>query len=256
MKIALEISGEVRTFNHPLVRDSWTKYATDLKADLFISVWEHRGISFYSRNFSLAERQEAIQDLNLGVLQAYSNVKDLEIEDYNQWFDALSDDFANFLTQHKECSSSAPQLYKIWRASLLRRRYEEKHGKYDIVIRMRPDFLFINSFDFSNFKKNTIFHINFGTPGAYFPQRIYDIMFYGGSDEMTKICDAWTQYVKIFFDPFQNGLNPKDACRLLYIQTQKQGLNIENVSHRVGDIYRDGTLESFKIGLAGWGLTP
>ncbi len=257
MRVAICLSGEVRTFLHPLVRDGWKRYIEPLNASLFISVWQHLGVSYYTKNFSLADPQEEYPNLLGELKESYCNIKDIELEDYNKWFATLPDDLAHFLVTYRECASSAPQLYKIFKADLLRRLYEvENNFKYDIVIRLRPDFLAINPFDFSNFKDDTVFNINFGVPGAFSKNRIYDIIFYGGSKEMTKLCGAWSNYINLLRDPFENGLGKNDCCRLLYIQAQKQGLNIENVSHRIGDIYRDGTLDEFKTGLSGWGLTP
>jgi hypothetical protein len=108
-------------------------------------------------NFEKKDQIESIKDL---VSRNYSNIKSINIENYNSWIDSLNSDIKNIAYNEnysKLTVNSYAQLYKIYDSVLMKYEYEFRNNlKYDIVIRLRPDNLFILDLEFDNFISSQI----------------------------------------------------------------------------------------------------
>jgi hypothetical protein len=253
-KIAVCISGELRYYNHPYVIDGYNKFIQTLNPDVFISVWDHIGESMnhgYIDPGSIKEKNDNIlHDIN----KIYKNIVSLEIENYNDWFNMLSIKEKTYYTDNRfnnRTINSYTQLYKIYRANLLKQQHEQYlNTNYDIVIRMRPDNLFISSID-TNIEPETIYNINL--LNTFYPRRIYDIFFYGDSKSMDTVCNSYTEFEYLLNNPFGNGLCQRDACRLLYLQAGLNSIVVESTKHRMCDVYRGMPYEEYMNWMHSWG---
>jgi hypothetical protein len=63
--------------------------------------------------------------------------------------------------------------------------------------------------------QNKIFTLN--PPKIFYPNRIYDIFFYGNNESMNKLCDCWLTILDCINNPFDNRLPNVDSCRVLYV---------------------------------------
>lgn len=255
-RVALLLCGEMRNFDHPiLLQNNMCNLINLHNCDIFVSTWRHRGYSFnhgntnkksYADNSIIAE----------SVINVYGKerVKALSIEDFTHWkqniLDADSRDILDtgFYNGHNLCPATCvPQLYKIWDANRLKTEYELKNGfTYDVVIRFRPDVCFIYPIPLKNILElpdNTIIHMN--PPKIFYPNRIYDIFFFGRSSSMNNVTNSWQRIHELIRHPFDNGLSPVDCCRILYIMANIVcGYKVIEIPHCLGDIYRD---ENFKL---------
>lgn len=254
-RVAVCLSGEVRFFTDELVMSGFETYIESWNPDVFISTWDHVGVSMNHGYIPPKEVKEREDTLHLHIENTYKNIKAVEFENYNEWIDAIPQEDYNVVysdTLSSRTINSYPQLYKIHKANNLKLAYEEKLGfKYDVVLRVRPDNLFIRPLDLEGMSKGVIYDVNL--KGAYYPNRIYDVFFYGGSEEMDTVCNAYVKFKELLFDPFNNGLCPRDTCRLLYIQATKAGLICESTKNRPCDIYRGQTFEEYCDLLQSWG---
>jgi hypothetical protein len=255
LKIAVCISGEMRFFNNRLVIDGYNKFVQSLMPDVFISTWDHIGVSMNHGYIDPYENKQIDASLEDSIKSVYSNIKYLRIENYNTWIESIPIGVKESVYNgpyNPRTVNSYSQLYKIADSIDMKSKYENENGfTYDIVIRLRPDNLFIKNFDF-NINFSTIYHINL--PGdAYYPHRIYDILFYGDSTSMNKIGDTFKNYMYLLHDSFDNGLCKRDASRLMYLQALLSGLKVETTQNRLTDIYRGGTLEDYVTLLKSWG---
>lgn len=231
MKVALCLSGQLRCFNHPMVIESFNKTFSDLDYDIFISTWGDMNIT---------------GNIKDDIESVYGNIKSINVENYDEWFQSIDDNLRNISQQpnppHKP--TSLPQLYMIYKCNELKKKYEHDNGiTYDIVFRVRPDLLFVNKVDITNFNNNTVFNINFGK--AYHPNRIYDIFFYGDSKTMDTLSNSFLSYVDLVNHDFDNRLNKVDACRLLYLQCYNNNINVQNVNNRLCEVYRGEDEKTF-----------
>jgi hypothetical protein len=253
-KIAVCISGEMRFFKDPLVIESYNKFISSLNPDVFISTWDHIGVSM-NHGYINPEENKTIEDnIEKHIRSVYSNIKSLKIENYNSWFNSIDNQIKQKVyggSYNRLTVNSYSQIYKICDSINLKSDYENSNNfKYDIVIRIRPDSLFINPFNL-DIKPRTVYNINFG--GAYYPNRIYDILFYGDSLSMDKISNSFSNYIALLDNSFNNGLCPRDSCRILYLQSILSELEVESVNSRLCDIYRGQGFENYCNLIKSWG---
>jgi hypothetical protein len=218
MRIALLLAGEMRTFDHPSVMKKLQDgLLSKHDCHIFISTWNRRGYSHGhgSGAPNATSEQEITEDLLRRVYQHF--LKGFNIEEESLWAETL-DDFrkevytSGFVWQGLNIKgTSIPQLYKIYDAHRLMKTFP---STYDLVIRSRPDNLFQGlRDDFLDPKR--LYAIN--CPGAWYPKRVYDVFFYSGPEVMEVVCQAYHHCEEIIKDDFDNGLHPRDACRMLYV---------------------------------------
>jgi len=247
MKVAVCISGELRYFEHELVQ-SGLKFIYNLNPDIFISTWSHKGFSYNTKREDIFNKRNDIeQDLYNRITKSYTNIKSIEIENYDEWVLNLDEFTKNVMSGRLiggEVVTSPPQLYKLYKCNLLKKQYEvENNFKYDVVIRIRPDVIFVDNIDLSDI--NSISHINFGRTGSYWPNRIFDIFFYSNSDNMDILSNTFMELEENINYDLDNGLDRKDCCRLLYVQAYKNKINIKDLTTRVCEVYRNESYNDF-----------
>jgi hypothetical protein len=247
MKVAVCISGEMRLFNHPLIIQGYKKFIEKYNPDVFISTWDHIGLSMNHGYLDPFQKKQVSQGLETIIQQTYVGCKSIEIENYNDWIDAVDTEANSILTDPRyntRTINSYSQLYKIHKANQLKLTQESLNGyKYDIVIRLRPDNLFISGLQIEQTTPNTVYNINL--KGNFYPNRVYDILFYGDSSSMDIISDAYLQYKQLIQNDFENGLCRRDACRLLYLKAILGDVQVESTTNRPCDIYRGQTFEEY-----------
>ncbi len=169
----------------------------------------------------------------------YPQARRIAIHNLREWETTLEGCWKTVYTEGFEWNGGhirgtvVPQLFGIWDANRLRREYEVATGaKYDLVIRCRPDVIFTphSRSVYESVVPNTIYAINNKASGAYYPQRIYDIFFFGSPAAMDCTCQAYRCLDVLVGHPWNNGLHPRDACRCLYIQARfMMGLGVTDI---------------------------
>ena len=83
-------------------------------------------------------------------------------------------------------------------------------------------------------------NINFGRRGAYYEKRIYDIFFYSPSYCAPDVfCKPWVDFSTLVMHKFDNGLDKRDACRVLYLSAKISELDVISANLRYCDVYRN-----------------
>lgn len=253
-KVAVCISGEMRFFKDPAVVESYSRFVQTINPDVFISTWDHIGISMNHGYINPEENKTIENNIEDHIRFIYPNIKSVKIENYNSWFNSIDNKIKQkvYSGQYNKLTvNSYAQIYKICDSINLKSTYEiDNNFKYDIVIRLRPDSLFINPFNL-DIKPKTIYNINFGS--AYYPNRIYDILFYGDSMSMDKVSDSFLNYTDLLDHPFNNGLCPRDSCRILHLQSILSELEVLSTDSRLCDVYRGQGLEEYSNLIKSWG---
>jgi|694.fasta_scaffold34567_7 hypothetical protein len=258
MRIAYCIAGELRSFDDENVRKYLKEFVTNpLNPDIFISVWDHIGFSAH-QHLIQGGIEKLSKDFTIeSIKESFPNIKDIKIENFDSWLDStdphLKEIFLNWKNKGEfsgygaGSASSIPYMYKTHDSIMMKKKYEEENNfKYDIVLKGRPDLLFVNHLDLINYSKpNTIYHNNFGPRGWHWPNRIYDIFFYSDSPTMDKISNTWPNYRTIIDNPYDNGCGRLDPCRILYVQSTMDNINIESYPKRFCEVYRKDDVEFF-----------
>jgi hypothetical protein len=250
-RIAVLIIGELRTFdNKDLISHNNKNLFDKYNCDVFISTWDNRGYSFNHGN--IINRNRHNENINENMIKSvYKRCKKINIENHKKWVDDLPKEYKNIYDKGLyngdilSPSTAFEQLYKLKNVNDLKNEYEKEFNfNYDIVIKFRPDMCLIESIDheyINNFCKinntfNKLYHLN--PPSIYDPNRIYDIFFISNSQNMNIISESYENILKLINDPFDNGLDKVNACRLLYLQAIKNNIIVEDIPYCYGDIYR------------------
>ena len=220
-RVAILLAGEMRNFDNIELIQKNNKYLFELyNCDIFISTWDKRGFS--PCHGSINNKKYSVNKIiDNDIRNIYNNIKTINIENYEEWFNNLPDIYKKmyykgFLCGDKIVNATVfPQLYKIWDCNRIKIEYENKNNfKYDLVIRFRPDMCLVEEIpkeylnDFLNINKelsqNKIFTLN--PPKIFWSNRIYDIFFYGNNESMNKLCDCWLTIQDCINNPFDNKL--------------------------------------------------
>ncbi len=216
MRVAICLSGELRYFNNELVHRGFETFIQKHNPDIFVSTWDHVGISMNHQYINPFDQKEVQLQLEDETKQVYKSLKGVRMENYNNWVSNVDEEISGILKDPSydyRTVNSFAQLYKLYQANELKAQYEATHGfKYDVVIRSRPDNLFVDDLKLHEIEPNTIYNINF--QGNFYPNRIYDILFYGDSASMDVVSTSYLHFKELLRNSFNNGLCSRDACRL------------------------------------------
>lgn len=238
----------MRLFENSLVSNSLSFLYNLNNPDFFISTWSHTGFSYNTKHGDvLTKRNDLDLELYNKIINNYKNVKSIEIENYDEWVVNLPENIKSLMSSRLvggEAVTSPPQLYKIYKCNELKKQYEiDNDFKYDLVIRIRPDLVFLESLNLDTI--DSINHINFGIPGAFYPNRIFDIFFYSNNSNMDKLSETWLNIIDCINDGFDNGLDKRDCCRLLYVSALRNNLIVNDLKTRICDVYRNESHHAF-----------
>ena len=232
MRVAILVTGQMRRYTDPDVQQSLQSYFALFDAvDIFVSTWSDRGISYNhgDMRFQGDEGDVVTEDQ---VRRVFPQARSVAIHDLKTWEAKLEGCWRAVYTEGFEWSGMkikgtvVPQLFTLWDAKEAKKRHEIQHGiQYDLVLRVRPDVLFAphSRSLYERVADSEIHAINNPASGTYYPQRIYDIFFFGKSAAMDILCEAYKNLPQLVAHPWQNGLHPRDACRCLYVQARYVG---------------------------------
>jgi hypothetical protein len=232
MKVAILLTGQMRRYTDAEVQHSLQKYLGLFdSADIFISTWSDRGVSHNHGDVKWrGDEKDGITEAELR--RIYPLAKRIAIHDLAAWERSLEGCWKTVYTEGFEWNglpirgTVVPQLFGLWDANRLRCEYEAVTGaRYDLVIRCRPDVVFAPQSRslYESAIPNTVYAINCKSTGAYYPQRIYDIFFFGDPKAINQLCEAYKNLDTLVAHPWNNGLHPRDACRCLYVQARFLG---------------------------------
>jgi hypothetical protein len=244
MRVAFLLSGEMRIFDrddiqHSLRQHIWDKFD---QCDVFVSVWHRRGFSHcHGGGQKTANADDGISDAV--IREFYPNVRAVHVEVFEDWLAAAP---ANMQSLYREGfvwenmnikGTMVPQLYKMYDSNRLKQEYEQAHQMtYDLVIRARPDLFYLQPLTELSPLHAVVYAIN--CPPHYWPSRVYDCFFYSDSPTMDIISNAYWHIPELIDDPFDNGLHPRDACRIMYVQCLRNGIQVKDMQSVVCEIRR------------------
>ncbi len=262
-RVAVLYCGQLRNYNNAdLLYYNFVNLFNRLNCDVFSFCWKKRGYSLHHgagvpTDYTEVEEASA-QNLDKLFSRAGCHLRAAEFEDFEAWLLQQPQRHREFYYEgmaaggKRVFATSFPQLYSIEKANLLRKRYEAEHGfEYDIVIRFRPDMCLVEPIPDDTIlsllrtqnPEGCVYHLN--PPKISYPNRIYDIFFFGLPKEMDAVCSAWSHIDQLLDDPFDNGLPKVDACRLLYAQALRNNVPVVDISRCIGDIYRDESMDEY-----------
>lgn len=235
-KIALCLAGQYRTFDSEIVQKTIKHFLLDkYDCDVYISTWKNKGVSLnHGNKINYSAELDIIKDLDIS---KYINCKEIEIEDYDLWYSNIDSVLKNLIDNGDLHTGTIPQLYKKYKVySLI-----PKEKQYDLIIVTRPDIFILDDFEIENFvDPNIVWNCNPQNTWAYYPNRIFDIMYMGKRDSIDKISNCYFYVTQLLDDPFKSNLSALDCCKILYTYAKKYcNLQIESTKNLLCNVYRN-----------------
>ena len=245
MKVALVLSGQLRTFHHPAVLKSLHLFIKQFnECDVFLSLWDTVGFS-YSHGDGKITSNATDPVIAEQIQAALPNVKGIHIERESDWLPTIPPQYKAIYAEGFRWGGMnikgtvVPQLYRMWDGNRLKSEYEKANGFiYNLVIRSRPDNIYLSTIKskyLSDLSK--IYAIN--SPITFYPNRIYDIFFFSNSANMDVLTNAYNHLHELEVHPFFNGLHPRDACRILRVQALTGNIPVVDMDHDVCGVFRE-----------------
>ena len=241
MKIAFLFSGQLRELPIDLFRKSLTNLTKDLDYAIFSYCWEEMGESLNHR--SSIPNLECVENIDdkINFLFKDFNLVDYDYESFEDFDKKLTDKHREILNSKKfdfGTIHSLPQIYTLYKSFKL---LEKSIFEFDLVFRCRYDSVFVHPIKLFPLNKivsnNNLYNINFGR--AYYPKRVYDIFFGGSKNSMNFIKNIWEDIPSLVNNNFDNGLDKRDCCRILYLAASLNNTIVKSFPSRICDVYRN-----------------
>tara|TARA_B100001248_G_scaffold230451_1_gene190359 strand:+ start:1643 stop:2575 length:933 start_codon:yes stop_codon:yes gene_type:complete len=244
MKVAFLFSGQLRELELDLFRKSLVNLTKDLDYSIFGYTWKEMGKSLnHKNNLSGIDLVENI-DEKISFLFKDFNLLDFGYESFRDFKKKLKGEYRDiFYSKEYDFGTvnSLPQIYTLYKSFEL---LEKSKLKFDLVFRCRFDSIFIHPIKIFPLKKilssGKLFNLNFGR--AYYPKRIYDIFFGGSMESMNFISTIWDDTPFLVKNNFDNRLDKRDCCRILFLAASINNINVKSFPSRICDVYRNNDL--------------
>jgi len=211
MKVAVCLSGQMRSYKD--CYDNLMKYIIKpLNADIFLHTWTEVGSSH-------KENRDTTEIVSKNLLQKMYKPKKLEIEEHKIEYndELLGKKVPNLLkkTEPVHYKSALPMYYQIYKSFKLLEEYVEQTQKsYDIVIRIRPDSMFLEEIPKHLLKKsmkekNLLYYADYAINTNI---QICDKFAFGGYEAMKYYCSLWLNITQYWENPL--GDNPPHTHRV------------------------------------------
>lgn len=253
-KLALLFSGQVRKIDPWMFNKSLKIFIGKHDADVYMSHWDTSGKSGHHDPSILLGNTSTDLDIisQLNIAFTDIKVKKHKVISNQHWEMSCSDEVRRIIENKKYSIltiNSAKQLFQIHESySLI-----DNPACYDFIVRCRFDSVFLFEFQVPEVEsRNIVWNINFGN--AYYKNRIYDIFFFTAPLYSSAVFSLpWLRFGESVRDDFDNRLDRRDACRILYLNAKAKNLDVMSTSIRYCDIYRNNRKYFFDI--FWWGLS-
>lgn len=180
LKVALCISGYLRTFDRTF--QNLKQHVIDrLNPDIFIHTWDT--VDCYGHSTPISQVFDRVNSLY--------RPKNIIIETASQ-FKSPPEYNSRTDVPHRSSHWVMSMFYKIAKCNELKYNYEKINGKYDIVIRSRPDILFNSPLNItSNVNEGIVYLPRYGNFGG-----LNDQLAYGSSATMDKYSSLYYEFDK------------------------------------------------------------
>ena len=240
MKIAFLFSGQLREVSYDLFRKSLLNLTKDIDYGIFVYCWEEEGKSL-NHKYKLPATN-LVQNIDQKILQMFNgfNLLNYGYESFKNFDKGISLDHKKILNSkkfHFGTINSLPQIYTLHKSFKL---LEKSNYDCDLIFRCRLDSIFVHPFKLLSpdeiLVNDKLYNLNFGR--AYYPRRIYDVFFGGSQKSMNFLSNIWDELPSLVNNKFNNGLDNRDCCRILYLAAKLNNIQVNSFSSRICDVYR------------------
>ncbi len=231
-KICLIFYGQLRTFDNTSVINSWTKIFSKFDCDSYMSVWDNRGRSAYSKLVNINDQISEQQIIKIEDVEKIFKPKKIKIFNYKNWFENLDENIKKYSNNYYFNSTFAAGFLRY-------NAFQEIENKYDAYFLVRPDLFFFNDID-EDLLEDLSFIKHQNVPKIFFPNRIYDIFIISNYENIKFLCDWYINPLKqeSIEKNFGTNLNFLDPCKVLYTYSILNNKKIKSTNKWYADVYR------------------
>ena len=240
MKVAFLFSGQFREIPIDLMKNSLRNLTKDINYGIFCYSWDEPGKSLDHRKRIpvINHNNDSFNQIN-NLFKDFNLIK-IKTESYKRFLSNMPSDHKKIFCSKKYHPGSINSLPQIYTLSKCYGLFLPNKEEYDLIFRCRFDSIYVHPLNLYPLKEyaesSFLYNINFGR--AYYPKRVYDI-FFGGSLEATNFLeDFWENIPQLLKNKFKNGLDSRDACRLIYLSANLKNVQVKSFRTRICDIYR------------------
>jgi len=248
MKIAFLFSGQLREVSLDLFRKSLQNLTKDIEYGIFAYCWEEEGKSLNHRH-KLPETN-VVHNVDQKISEMFNefNLLNYSYESFKNFDKKISLEHQKILNSNKfhfGTINSLPQIYTLYKSFQL---LEKSNYDFDLIFKCRFDSIFVHPLKFLSLDEmlvnDKLYNLNFGR--AYYPKRIYDVFFGGSRNSMNFLSNIWNELPSLVNNKFNNGLDNRDCCRILYLSAKLNNIDVKSFSSRICDVYRGNDYEYSK----------
>lgn len=139
-KIAVILTGQLRTFDHPIVIKSWDKFRSLFDVDFYVCCWSNRGRSIYSKECNLKDDISCDEIVSEEYVKEIFKTDNVKLYDYETWKD--TEYVSNLIDVY---GYSEKYFDPLFAGAFLKKESMKmlKNDSYDRVVLSRPDCIFI-----------------------------------------------------------------------------------------------------------------
>lgn len=183
MKMALLLCGELRTFDNNYVIKGFDKLRNLYNFDVYVSAWDHRGISQWSVRQNFSDQKNRYENINIDYVKEIFKTNNVKLYNYDEW-DRENEEFSIYKNKN------IVQYNATFALSFLRKKsIENLIDNYDVITISRPDSIFTKeppNYFFNG--DNIIWHQ--GT----IDECIYSTFISSSSKNIIKLCNWYGDY--------------------------------------------------------------
>lgn len=244
-KVVLLLTGQLRTFDDPVVIKSWTKFFEEYDVTTFVCCWDNRGRSIGGtpENINI---NDGIQEEEIISIQTVKNIfktDKVKLFNFKEWLDSY--ELKDWMKQYygdKFFNCTFPCNYlRSQVGEMFKRHLETTNEIYDGVFLTRPDLYFMKEPFKEKYFTNTEFIYHQNSNHNFHPDRVYDIFLFSSTENILKICDWYKSEYAIpsVSNNFRNCLHPLDSCRVIWSYSLLTGLQIKSFDEPYAEVYRN-----------------
>jgi len=241
-KVALLLSGQLRTFDDPVVIKSWEKFFDQYEVTTFVSCWKDRGRSIGGTpaNINAGDGIDEEEVLHFEKISSIFQTNNIQLLNYQDWL--KSDEIKEWMEPARgNWLFNATYTANYMRAmvgKMFKGHLEATNETYDGVFLGRPDLYFIRKpfQDFFDDNQHYVYHQN-----IHKKDMIYDVLLFSSATNILKVCDL---YHSELFEPSVIKAPPYDGtyrepCRVFWAYFLLAGINQRGLGQAYAETYRN-----------------
>lgn len=244
-KIALLVTGQLRTFDDPIVVKSWEKFFQQYDVTTFVCCWDNRGRSIGGTppNINVNDGINETENVSIELVKTIFKTDKVKLFNFNEWINGP--EFKDWMKPYygdKYFNCTFPCNFLRKQAGImLKQHLQDTNEKYDAAFLTRPDLYFMRQpFQEEYFTETDyVFHQN--SHHNFHPSRVYDIFLFSSVNNILKLCEWYdSEYsVPSVINNENNCLHPLDSCRVVWIYSNLCQLKIKSFNNPYAEVFRN-----------------